>query len=156
MPPVNICEQAEAFRLLLIMGIASKAEVIAWADERILADEHPPEWLLDLSLAANATDDVFESRLRDLPCEGNRTAAAFTALDRFAEAFRAAKISPRRAALMLQWWAASANVNEEDRTQAMIPIWVADEIEYDNASEWDVVETINRSLAHFAAVRRTG
>jgi hypothetical protein len=38
----------------------------------------------------------------------------------------------------------------------MVPIWVADEVEHGYTSEHDVVESINRSLAHFAAVRRAG
>src|SRR5687767_10003565 len=127
---MNTCEQAEAFRLLLIMGVASKPDIISWADALIAGEEHPPEWLLDLSLAANEGEDVIESKLRDLPCDGNRVAAAYSALERFAEVFRAGKMPPQRAALMLQRWAGSANVNQDDVTHAMTPLWLADEIEY--------------------------
>ena len=57
-PPMNMCEQAETFRLLLIMRVAAKAEIISLADDLIMRDEHPSEWLLDLSLAANEQDEV--------------------------------------------------------------------------------------------------
>jgi hypothetical protein len=55
---MNMCEQAETFRLLLIMRVAAKAEIISLADDLIMRDEHPSEWLLDLSLAANEQDEV--------------------------------------------------------------------------------------------------
>ena len=151
---MNMCEQAEAFRLLLIMGLASKAEIISWADDWIVRDERPPEWLLDLSLAANESSDVIESKLRDLPCEGDRTVAAYSAIERFADAFRSGDVSLKTAALMLERWAASANVDQDDWTKAMLPIWVADEVEYGYTSKQDVVESISKCLAHFAAVRR--
>jgi hypothetical protein len=153
---MNMCERAESFRLLLIMGVASKSEIISWADELIAREERPPEWLLDLSLAANESNDVIESKLRDLPCEGDRAVAAYAVIERFAEAFRSGDVPPQAAALMLQRWAASANVNQDDWTQAMVPIWVADEVEYGHTSEQDVVESISKCLAHFAAVRRAG
>ena len=46
---MNICEQAEAFRLLLLMGVIDKSEVIAWADGIIAARDVVPGWLLDVS-----------------------------------------------------------------------------------------------------------
>jgi hypothetical protein len=155
-PQVNACEQAEAFRLLLIMGVASKREIIAWADDRIERDANPPEWLLDLSLAVNRHDDMIESMLRDLPCEGDWTAAAYSAIERFAEAFRSESIPAQTAAQMLRRWAASACVNQDDRTQAMIPTWMADEVEYGYTSDQDVIEALNDSLAHFASKRGAG
>src|SRR5262245_5976201 len=99
---MNLCEQAEAFRLLLIMGIATKSEMLAWADGVIASDAAPPGWLLDVSLAANEDDHAFEARLRELPCEANRTVAAYAALDRFAEEFRSGGITPEEAARILE------------------------------------------------------
>src|SRR5437667_11900379 len=92
---MNICEQAEAFRLLLIMGLVSKRDVISWADDLIEAPPHVPEWVLDVSLAANDDDEGLESKLRDLPCEADCFAAAHSAIDRFADAFRSGTIAAR-------------------------------------------------------------
>jgi hypothetical protein len=153
---MNACEQAEAFRLMLLMGVASRGEIVAWADSRIERDESPPEWLLDLSLAANQHDDVVESKLRDLPCEGDRTAAAYSAVDRVAEAFRSGSVPPQAAARMLQRWANSARANQHDAEQAMAPSWYADEVEYGYTSEQDVIDALNTAFAHFATMRRSG
>src|SRR5690242_19732855 len=101
---MNMCEQAKAFRLLLLMGLISKSEVIAWADSVIMGEEHPPEWLLDLSLAANDSESAIESRLREIPFEGDRLIAAYWALDRFSEVFETSRIRPVTAAWMLQAW----------------------------------------------------
>ncbi|MDQ3441600.1 MAG: hypothetical protein M3478_14755, partial [Planctomycetota bacterium] len=135
--PMNLCEQAETFRLLLIMGIASRSEIVAWADAVIAAQAHLPEWLLDVSLAANEDDYAMESRLRALPCDANRRMAAYSAIDRFAEEFRSGGIPPNAGARMLEKWAASAKVNQDDWTAAMIPLWVADEVEHGYTSDED-------------------
>ena len=82
--------------------------------------------------------------------------AAYSAMGRFAEAFRSGDFPPQTAARMLERWAASAKVTQEDWTAAMVPLWVADEVEYGYTSEQDVVAAVNECLAHFAAVRRAG
>ena len=151
---MNICEQAEAFRLLLIMGVVSKPEIIAWADDLIATRDHPPEWLLDVSLAANESDEAIESKLRDLRCDGDRILAGYSAIDRFAEGFRTGGIPAQTAARMLRHWAASAKVNQDDWSAAMMPTWIADEIDCGHASEQDVIASVDTCLAHFAAVRR--
>src|SRR5262245_49345206 len=116
---MNMCEQAEAFRLLLIMGVASKPEIIAWADDLIAKHDNLPGWLLDVSLAANQDEDAIELKLRGLPCEGNRMIAAYSAIDRFAQVFRTGGIPTRMAAQMLGRWAASARVNQDEWSEAM-------------------------------------
>jgi hypothetical protein len=152
----NICEQAETFRLLLGMGLVSKSEIIAWADELIATRDNLPEWLLDVSLAANGDDDAIGSRLQDLPCEGDRMAAAHRAIERLAEAFGSGGIAGSAAARMLKRWAASAKLNQDDWTRAMRPVWVADEVEYGYATERDVVEAVTKCLDEFSAGRRRG
>jgi hypothetical protein len=153
---MNICEQAEAFRLLLIMGVVSKSEIIAWADELIATRDHLPEWLLDVSLAANEDDEAIVSKLDDLPCEGNRMIAAYSAIDRFAEAFRVECMPAQTAARILERWASSAKVNQDNWSEAMMPSWIAVEIGCGHASEQDVIASVKKCLAHFAAVRRAG
>ena len=51
-------------------------------------------------------------------------------------------------------WAASAKVNQDDWTEAMVPTCAADEIEYGITSEQDVIAAIDRCLKHFATLRR--
>jgi hypothetical protein len=149
---MNICEQAEAFRLLLIMGLVSKSEVIAWADELIGTRDDLPGWLLDVSLAANEDNEVIA--LGDLPCEGDRMLAAYWAIDRFAGAFRRGGMAARTAAHMLERWASSVKVYHDDWLKAMTPSWVAVEIDCGHASEQDVIALVDECLAHFAAMRR--
>ena len=153
---MNICEQAEAFRLLLIMGAASKPEIIAWADDLIATHDNPPGWLCDVSLAANEDEEAIQSKLRHLPCEGNRMIAAYSAIDRFAQAFRTGGIPAQTAARMLERWAASATVNEDEWSAAMMPRLIASEIECGHASEQDVIASVDECLAHFEALRRAG
>ena len=125
---MNTCEQAETFRLLLAIGAAPKAEIIAWADDIIARESHPPAWLIDISLAANDDDQSLEAKLREVPCEGDRMVAAYAAVNRALGAFAAGQVSPAQAALMLHRWAFHARVNEDDYTQANVPLWTADEI----------------------------
>src|SRR3954453_22483845 len=66
---MSICEQAETFRLLLRMGLASKSEIISWPDDLILSRDMVPEWVLDVSLAVNDDNERLESKLRDVPCD---------------------------------------------------------------------------------------
>jgi hypothetical protein len=56
------------------------------------------------------------------------------------------------AARMLERWAASSKVNQEDWSEAMLPTWVADEIEHGNAAR-DVAEAVGRCLQHFVGRR---
>jgi hypothetical protein len=151
---MNICEQAEAFRLLLIVGIASKAEIIAWADALILTRDNPPGWLLNLSLAANGDEDVIQSKLRDLPWDADLATGAYLAMDRLAEAYHAGDISPQTAARMLLGWAESAKVGEDARQRAMWPAWIASDVACGDASEQDLLESMDKCLAYFATVQR--
>jgi hypothetical protein len=146
LPAMNICEQAEAFRLLLLMGAISVSEIVSWADGVIATDDQPPEWLLDVSLAANDSVDKMEPKLRDLPCSANRVTAAYAAIERFSEGFTSGRISALSAARMLEIWAASAGVSHDDWTSAMVPSWIASEIGDGHASEDDVVSSIQRFL----------
>ena len=104
---MNICEQAEAFRLLLIMGVVPKSEVIAWADALIATRDELPNWLLDVSLAANEDDEAIVSKLDDLPCDANRMLAAYSALDRFTKAFHTEGIGAQTGDWMLERWASA-------------------------------------------------
>jgi hypothetical protein len=150
---MNLREEAEAFRLLLLMGVVDKAELIAWADNIIAAREVVPEWLLDLSLAANENAAAIEANLRDLPGEWNPRSAAYAATDRFADEFqRKGKFTSPEAANMLTIWAASAKVDEEVRSAAMTPQWIADEIPFGNAKDQDVVGAIDECIARFATL----
>jgi hypothetical protein len=152
---VNICEQAETFRLLLLMGIVSKSEIIAWADDLIMRLENPPEWLLNISLAANDSEGAIEFKLRDVPFEGDRMTAAYSALDRFAQTFQLGKLSIPAAASILHVWASHSRLKDDDDwTWAMVPFWSAQELEFGHTSQEDVLSAINRCLAHFAARRQ--
>jgi hypothetical protein len=153
---MNICEQAEMFRLLLIMGSVRKSDVIAWADGVIATQDQLPGWLLDVSLAANEDDEAIVAKLDDLPCEGNRMVAAYSAIDHFAKAFRLEGIGAETAAEMLQRWASSAKINQDEWSAAMMPSWIASELGCGHASEEDVIASVEKCLAHFAAVRRAG
>src|SRR5258706_13111333 len=99
---VNISEEAETFRLLLLMGIVSKPQIIAWADDLIMRLEHPPEWLLDISLAANDGEGAIEFKLRDGPFDGDRMTAAYSSRDRFAQTFKLGNLPAPAAAPMFQ------------------------------------------------------
>ena len=133
------------------MGLVSKAEVISWADGIIATHADPPEWLIDVSLASNGNDEMVETSLRDLPCDGNRRLAAHAALGRFAAAFNAGKIAPKSAARILEAWADHANINDDDRTKGKRPSRIADLIAERLMSEQDVVSEIKTCLEHFAA-----
>ena len=151
---LNICEQAEAYRLLLIMGAVAKSEIVAWADRLIATTDNLPEWLLDVSLAANDADDRMELKLRDLPGEANPIAAAHAAMSRLAELYESDQITPEVTAQMLRQWASSAKVSYDDWSAAMAPGWTAEDAELGHASRWDVVRSINRCLGHFFAKRQ--
>jgi hypothetical protein len=148
---MNICEQGETFRLLLLMGVVEKSEVIAWADGIIETQDGVPDWLLDVSLAANEDFGTVESKLGDLPGEWSRLAAAYGALIRFVEAFEIeGRFNARRAARMLEVWACSAELNHEDWTAAMMPSWITSEVDSRHARDIDVIESIEGCLKHFA------
>ncbi len=151
---VNISEEAETFRLLLLMGIVSKPQIIAWADDLIMRLEHPPEWLLDISLAANDSEGAIEFKLRDVPFDGDRMTAAYSALDRFAQTFQLGNLPAPAAASMLQVWASHSRLSIDDLTEAMTPVWIAQELEFGYTSEQGVLTAINSCLAHFAVARR--
>ena len=150
---MNICEHAEAFRLLLLMGVIEKAEVIAWADDMIVTQDTVPEWLLDVSLAANQDKWGVEGKLRDLPGECNPRAAAYAAIERFAKEFKTnGKYSSAEAAQMLAVWAGSAKVSQDQWTDAMVPSWIADEVPWGYTTDQQVVESIDRCIARLSAV----
>jgi hypothetical protein len=144
-----------AFRLLLLMGAVSVSDIVTWADGVIVAEDQPPEWLLDVSLAANDSADKVESRLRDLPCEGNKLAASYSAIEFFAQDFTSGKISALLAAHMLKVWAANARVNQDGWTGAMVPSWIADEISYGYTSVDAVVSAIHGFLEDVKTIRKT-
>jgi hypothetical protein len=89
------------FQLLLIMGVVSKSEIISWADDLIARQDNVPEWLLDVSLAANGDDMAVEAKLRDLACAADCMTAAYSAMDRFADAFHSGLF--RRKRLLACW-----------------------------------------------------
>jgi hypothetical protein len=154
---MNICEQAEAYRLLLLMGVVEKSEIISWADGIITTQDKAPDWLLDVSLAENEKTSVIESKLRDLPGEWSRLGAVYAALDRFAEEFQIkGRFTSREAAGMLQVWADSIKGNVKDWREAMMPGWLLDEVPYGNATDQQVVESIDACIAYFAEARKVG
>jgi hypothetical protein len=150
---MNICEQAEAHRLLLLMGVIVQFEVIAWADNVIATQEVVPEWLLDVSLAANQDKWVLEARLREMRGEWSPRVAAYAAIEQFGREFEAnGRFTSKQAAYMLAIWAGSAKIGQDDWTTAMLPSWIADEVPYGNATDQQVIESIHDCIAHFAAV----
>ncbi len=152
--PMNICEQAEAFRLLLLMEVIDKSEIIAWADGIIATQDTLPEWLLDVSLAANEDKWAIEGKLREVRGEASPVVAAYAAIERFAKEFHiSGRFKPEQAAQMLVVWAGSAKVSQDDRTAAMVPSWVADAVPDGYTSHQGVVESINNCIARFAAIR---
>jgi len=153
MTVMNLQEQAEALRLLLLMGVADKAELVAWADHIITTQDGVPGWLLDLSLGANEDAAAIEAKLRDLPGECKARSAAYAAMDRFAQEFQVkGKFTSRQAANMLTIWACSAKIEEEDRLAAMMPYYIADEVPFGNATDQDVVDAIDECIARFATL----
>ena len=153
---MNICEQAEELRLSLIMGLVERSDVIRWADSLIAASEHVPEWVLDVSLAANQSAEMIESKLRDLPCNGNRMTSAYSAIRRFSEAFQSGRLAIARAIRMLELWAGSARVPQDGWTKAMTPTWIADDAMHGIFSSDDVIASVNECIAYFAAVPGPG
>jgi hypothetical protein len=151
---MNICEQAEALRLLLLMGVIDKSEIISWADGVIDSQNAVPGWLLDVSLSANEDVSTLVMRLRDLPGEWDRMAAAYIAFDRFAREFQInGKFTSQEAAHMLESWAGCVKINPKDLTVAMMPSWLMDEIPRGHSTDQHVIESIRRCIAHFAAIR---
>ena len=149
---MNLCERAEAFRLLLLMGVIEKSEVISWADGIIASQDTLPEWLLDVSLAANQDRWELEAKLRDVSGECIPLVAAYAAIERFAMEFKAnGRFTSEAAAQMLAVWAGSAKVNRDDWTAAMVPSWVAGDVPYGHATDQQVVEAVDACVAHFAA-----
>ena len=148
---MNICEQAETFRLLLLMGVIDKTDVIAWADAIIAENDSVPEWLLDVSLASNQDNVAIESKLRcDASGEWNPMAAAYAALERFAKEFQTlGRFTSAEAAHMLARWAGSATLSQDDWKAAMLPSWLADEVPYGHATDQQVAESIKNCIAHF-------
>ena len=150
---MNICEQAEAFRLLLLMGVVDKSEVITWADGIIATQDEVPDWLLDVSLAANQDKWVVEGKLREARGELNPVVAAYGAIERFSKEFQVnVRFTSAEAAHMLAVWAGSAKISQDDWTAAMVPSWVADEVPYGYTTDQQVVESVEDCIARFAAV----
>lgn len=150
---MNICEQAEAQRLLLLMGVIDKSEIIAWADSMIASREQVPEWLLDVSLAANQDKWAIEAKLRDVPGEPNPRVSAHAAIQRFASEFEVnCKYTSKEAAHMLAIWAESANIGQDDWVRAMVPTWIADDVASGYTTDQQVIESIRDCIAYFTAV----
>ncbi len=151
---LNIREEAEVRRLLLIMGVISTSNVVEWADGLIERRDHVPGWLLDICLTADSDDASMLSKLNGLPLDVNGTLAAYAALDRFEVAFRAGHIQVIEAAAMLARWAATATLSHADQSTAAMPSSVASEIDCGLASEENVACAIEDCLAHFVGKER--
>lgn len=135
------------------MGVIEKSDVISWADGIIAAQDTVPEWLLDISLAANQDKWTIEAKLREVRGEWNPLVAAYAAIEGFAKKFQAnGRFTSQKAALMLAIWAGSAKVNQDDWTAAMVPSWVAGEVPYGHATDQNIVKSINACIARFAAI----
>lgn len=136
------------------MGVIDKSEVISWVDEVISHENAVPDWLLNVSLAANDDQSAIEAKLRELPGDWNRVAAAYAAMDRFAMEFQVkSNYSSQQAAQMLVIWATYANLSEKDFSMALTPTWLADELNhpYGKNSDLQVIEAINACIAYFDA-----
>ncbi|MCC7385260.1 MAG: hypothetical protein IT384_25655 [Deltaproteobacteria bacterium] len=62
---LKIQEQAEVFRLGMIIGIFEPSEAIAWADRVIGEEAKPDNAILEVSMAAGANTAAMVSLLRD-------------------------------------------------------------------------------------------
>jgi hypothetical protein len=144
-------EEAEVLRLLMVMGIASKDEVIAWADRLIETTDQPPAWVINISLAANRYADVIESMLSDAAQDADRQRAAYVAMGRLAASFRAGHLTTMDATHKLRLWATRAHVNEEDAQRAMVPDYVADEVDYGYLTEADVAQAVQEYFDDLAS-----
>ena len=135
------------------MGVIDKVEVIAWADGLVASRDRVPEWLLDVSLAANQDKWAIEAKLRDVPGERNPLVSAYAAIQRFGKEFEAnGKFTSKEAAHMLVIWAASAKVGQDHWVRAMMPSWIADDLASGYTTDQQVVESIHDCIAHFAAI----
>jgi hypothetical protein len=51
--PTDVAALLEVFRMGLATGLWDKAPVVAWADARVLAEDEPPAYVLDLALSGH-------------------------------------------------------------------------------------------------------
>lgn len=100
-----IAQEAALKRLELLLGLISKDDVIAWADEIIAGTHDPPFQLYDISLAANRRSKEVESLLRELGEGADIAEVSATAFRRFAMAryreLEAGSVTPDRVAASL-------------------------------------------------------
>jgi hypothetical protein len=135
------------------MGVIDKSEVIAWADGIIATQDAVPEWLLDVSLAANQDKWALEAKLREVRGDWSPLVAAYAAIERFGKEFEAnGRFTSKEAAHMLAIWAGSAKIGQDDWTTAMVPSWIADDVPYGYATDQQIVDSIRDCIAHYAAV----
>jgi len=149
---LNMRDQAEVLRLLLLMRLANKFQIIAWADSLIETQDQVPNWILDVSLAANRTEDEIELLLRGLPGTFQERAVALGVLEYFAYEFQDnGKFTSREAAKILQVWADNVDLKDDERFAATTPLLISDEIEdfHINATDAQVVDAINACIERF-------
>ncbi|OWP61915.1 hypothetical protein CDA63_16860 [Hymenobacter amundsenii] len=53
--PLDVVALLEVFRMGLVTGLWDQQAVMAWADARVLAEQEPPEFVLDLALSGHRT-----------------------------------------------------------------------------------------------------
>jgi hypothetical protein len=82
---------AEYYRIGLVAGIVSIAEVVAWADRLISLEDTVDSALFDVSLAGSKSIDEMDSVLRGVRGAANPEAVGEALLGRLADELRAGK-----------------------------------------------------------------
>jgi hypothetical protein len=111
-------EQAEFFRLALLMGLAEVPAVIAWADALIVSSAEVPPQLIDVSLAAAGPADEVAALLGRLPGEGDPARAAHRVLGTLLARLYAGELSGPEAAELLGAYGFHAAAPEAERQEA--------------------------------------
>ena len=63
---------AAVFRAALSLGIATPADLVPWADARVLARDQPAEWIIDLSIGAAMSVDQVSDAQREVAAPADR------------------------------------------------------------------------------------
>lgn len=105
---------AEMFRVLLLFRAIGPAEIVAWADERVLAEDEPAEWTMDLAAAGDDAESVYEALLNS-PRASDAKVVLAAVLPRISRAVEAGALSAREAADALEALAIDEYAPEEVR-----------------------------------------
>ena len=111
------------------MGLVAARDVIDWADAMIQTEAVPPDWVFDISLAANEPKEAIIARLSDVTDRIDVVLPSQKALERFARAFDSGELAPLDAAQKLVLWASSTRLSDDGRSEAFTVKFIAEDVE---------------------------